>query len=59
MQVVRPTEGGLPQVWHLPHLFPEIGGPGIDSWRSKVELVKGEPNHHDDRPDRRYVDPHS
>ncbi len=39
-QILRPVEGVLPQVRHLPHLLQEHGLPGAHSGRSQGELVE-------------------
>lgn len=39
MSSVRSAAVGVSEVRNLPHLFPEAGGSGIDSWRAEGELV--------------------
>ena len=41
MPHVWKAASGLPEVRHLPHLFPQVRGPGADSGCPKVELVEG------------------
>ena len=53
---VRTATSGLPEIRHLPHLFPQVRGPGDDSRCPQVELVERDPNQDDDRPDCRHVD---
>src|SRR5437016_2919357 len=40
LQVVWPAAGRVPQVWHLPDLFPEHGQQRPDSRCPKSELVR-------------------
>jgi hypothetical protein len=39
MQTLRASASRVSQVWNLPDLLPQIGGPGIDSGCSQGELV--------------------
>jgi hypothetical protein len=34
VHALRAPAGGVSQVWHLPHLFPEAGRSRLDSWCS-------------------------
>jgi small subunit ribosomal protein S8 len=38
---VRAAPRGLSEIRHLPHLFPQVRGPGLDSRCPQVELVEG------------------
>jgi hypothetical protein len=39
MSAVRTAAGGVPEIWSVPDLFPQIGGSGAYSRRAQGQLV--------------------
>jgi len=58
LHAVRPSAGCVPEVWYLPNLLPQVGGPGVHPGRQEGELVieadyrwMSDPTQNTDEPD--------